>query len=898
MFKDDAFQVRSTVDKRGRKVKGSKKNEDMRRYYRLQGEEQQRRARDKERAAGGEGGDEQVAAAVADQRQQHSGRQSQKQQERKQQGKQAAGSQAKLRRQVAPGNDAEASSSEEEMEDGEAQKAALQTAGAEAAGRSSGSESEPASDAELADEEQAAQERWARMRGLAGPEASSDEEEELAESSSEFSDEEEDGEQADGFQGRQQLPAGMDVDEGEEPLNEADLEEWGVGALAANPEEPILMQPDATPRLAAVDLDWEHVRAVDILAVLRSFVPQGGAIRRVVVHPSDYGLERMAQEAVMGPQGIFKPVGDSQKRRQVVGVEDDGESEGGAGPSSSESDEGGQVDQRRLRLYERSKLRYYYAIITCDSAATANRLYEECDGMELMKTACKFDLRFVPEEQSFEGRQVRDEATDVPTDYAPPTFQARALQHTNVQLTWDTGDDGRKRALTRRVTAEELKEDDFKAYLATDSEAEDGEHGGIEGEADEEDEEAIRERYRRLLLGGGVDAAQERQGKRDWGGGSGDDEGSEGSSGSDSEGQDAGRTRINDDKGMEMEVTFLPGLENLGKRVLARKQEEEARKGETVWDAYMRRRREKRAEAKRKGRRLGSDESDSDYDDAAGRGSGSGSEEEADASAEGDPFFQPKDDPFDDPFFQDGPDADAAQAAELAAAGKRGKRQEQQQHQERKGKKGKGKGKQGEEDGDHSKWAELEMLLMDDASLLAPARGGGMLAPAGKQQNEQTAAAGSGKLSKKERMRLKKEARRRERQEGSDDEDAAAGGGGAFRGVDLADPRFADLLTSHHFALDPTDPRFKDTSAGVATAVAKRRSQASTASGSKQQKHGQQQAAAEPAAGQLNGSSVTGKADLKFLVASLKRKTAPIQGGGSKPAAAASSKPKKKKKKV
>lgn len=37
----------------------------------------------------------------------------------------------------------------------------------------------------------------------------------------------------------------------------------------------------------------------------------------------------------------------------------------------------------------------------------------------------------------------------------------------------------------------------------------------------------------------------------------------------------------------------------------------------------------------------------------------------------------------------------------------------------------------------------------------------------------------------------------------------AVGGGGAFRGVDLADPRFADLLTSHHFALDPTDPRFK-----------------------------------------------------------------------------------------
>lgn len=47
-------------------------------------------------------------------------------------------------------------------------------------------------------------------------------------------------------------------------------------------------------------------------------------------------------------------------------------------------------------------------------------------------------------------------------DYAPPAFQARALQHTNVQLTWDADDDSRKRALTRKLNAEELKEDDFK----------------------------------------------------------------------------------------------------------------------------------------------------------------------------------------------------------------------------------------------------------------------------------------------------------------------------------------------------------------------------------------------------------------------------------------------------
>lgn len=39
MFKDKAFQVRSTVDKRGRKIGKKKQKEDMRKYYRLPGTE-------------------------------------------------------------------------------------------------------------------------------------------------------------------------------------------------------------------------------------------------------------------------------------------------------------------------------------------------------------------------------------------------------------------------------------------------------------------------------------------------------------------------------------------------------------------------------------------------------------------------------------------------------------------------------------------------------------------------------------------------------------------------------------------------------------------------------------------------------------------------------------------
>lgn len=37
----------------------------------------------------------------------------------------------------------------------------------------------------------------------------------------------------------------------------------------------------------------------------------------------------------------------------------------------------------------------------------------------------------------------------------------QALQHTNVSLTWDADDEGRKRALMRKMTADDIKEDDF-----------------------------------------------------------------------------------------------------------------------------------------------------------------------------------------------------------------------------------------------------------------------------------------------------------------------------------------------------------------------------------------------------------------------------------------------------
>lgn len=72
------------------------------------------------------------------------------------------------------------------------------------------------------------------------------------------------------------------------------------------------------------------------------------------------------------------------------------------------------------------------------------------------------------------------------------------------------------------------------------------------------------------------------------------------------------------------------------------------RNGETVWDAYLRRKREKAKQRRAQGRK--GDSSSSDSDDAGG--AGQSDDEGAAAHAAGDEFFQHGEDPFNDPFFQ------------------------------------------------------------------------------------------------------------------------------------------------------------------------------------------------------------------------------------------------------
>ena len=47
------------------------------------------------------------------------------------------------------------------------------------------------------------------------------------------------------------------------------------------------------------------------------------------------------------------------------------------------------IEQQKPQMYERAKLRYYYAIVECSDIPSAVHLYHECDELEFERTANK-----------------------------------------------------------------------------------------------------------------------------------------------------------------------------------------------------------------------------------------------------------------------------------------------------------------------------------------------------------------------------------------------------------------------------------------------------------------------------------------------------------------------------
>ena len=101
-------------------------------------------------------------------------------------------------------------------------------------------------------------------------------------------------------------------------------------------------------------------------------------MQSVTIYPSEFGMERMKEEEVLGPKELV----EMAKKRNDEGGEEN--------IRDDDNDEQDEYHREKLRQYQLNRLKYYYAVVECDSDATAAKVYEECDGQEFESSAAKY----------------------------------------------------------------------------------------------------------------------------------------------------------------------------------------------------------------------------------------------------------------------------------------------------------------------------------------------------------------------------------------------------------------------------------------------------------------------------------------------------------------------------
>ncbi|XP_061383763.1 ESF1 homolog [Danaus plexippus] len=344
-------------------------------------------------------------------------------------------------------------------------------------------------------------------------------------------------------------------EESSDSEDDSELEhEWGeLDADAETTEE-------STKRLAICNMDWDNIKATDLMVLLSSFLPPGGVIHKVSIYPSEYGLKRMQEEDIRGPIEL------TENKEQEINSDDGG------------NEEGSTYHMEKLRRYQLNRLKYFYAVVECDSVSTADKLYSECDGMEYESSATKLDMRFIPDDVTFD-QEPRETCNNLPdlTKYRPRLFTTTALQQAKVDLTWDTTNPNRAEAIKSALSGK-IDNLDLKEYLASSSEDEKSEEE--KENSDIEDNEDPIQKYKMLL-----EDIEKKEDKKQ-------------------------------NKDMEMEITWGLGVKDKAEQLVKKKMTEDD-KNLTPFEKMMLKRKEKKKERKMKNKQsvegnISRAESDSD----------------------------------------------------------------------------------------------------------------------------------------------------------------------------------------------------------------------------------------------------------------------------------------------
>uniref|UniRef100_A0A0R3RHC7 NUC153 domain-containing protein n=1 Tax=Elaeophora elaphi TaxID=1147741 RepID=A0A0R3RHC7_9BILA len=182
----------------------------------------------------------------------------------------------------------------------------------------------------------------------------------------------------------------------------------------------------ASHRLALCNMEWDRISAIDIFVMISSFKPPApAAIRSVTIYKSEFGQKRLEEEELMGPNlsKLKKSVEDTEEMDEET--------------------------REAMRAYQLERMRYYYAVIECDGVETASCIYEACDGVEFESSAIRLDLRFIPDDMTFESNAIKEQVTEEDINlstFKPKIFESAALSKSSAKLTWDETDPERIKA--------------------------------------------------------------------------------------------------------------------------------------------------------------------------------------------------------------------------------------------------------------------------------------------------------------------------------------------------------------------------------------------------------------------------------------------------------------------
>ncbi|XP_067297028.1 ESF1 homolog [Pseudorasbora parva] len=522
-------------------------------------------------------------------------------------------------------------------------------------------------------------------------EGDEDEEEEEVDEEVESESDEDGDDGPDLARGKGNIETSSDEDDDDEELEDEEIEhDWGEMWKDAPRSD------NTSQRLAVCNMDWDRLKAKDLLALFNSFKPKGGVVLSVTIYPSEFGKERISAEKTQGPL-------------ELISLPDD--------PDADTEEQ--RIYREKVRDYQFKRLKYYYAVVECDSVETAKHIYEECDGFEYESSCSTIDLRFIPDDVTFDD-EPKDRATDVDyASYKPKLFTSTATTTAKVELTWDETDHDRVTALCRKFNKDELLDMDFKAYLASSSEDEEEEEAEKPTEAEEPAEPLLVEKKGSKGKKSAEQIAKYRDLLKSI------------------QDKDKGK-----DDGMDMEITWVPGLKETTEKLVKKKML--GKDTLSPWEEYLQKKKDKKKQ-KRKGKKEAAEAEPGISDDEL-----------------------PADVDLSDPFFTE----------ELGASGSLVNKKNKSR------KKDEEKTPEEQEELERRR-AEMELLMDDDED--------------GKHKHfNYDKIVEHQNLSKKKRKKLLKSNTPLE----ADD----------FQ-VDVQDPRFQAMFTSHLYNLDPSDPAYKKTKA-------------------------------------------------------------------------------------